>query len=70
MHYNSNYFIRVNCGVKVFIQFGESSRPFTLFNASTVTEVGDIKTEIATITTQVRDNKKITEQVKQWKHMG
>jgi glucose-6-phosphate isomerase len=35
-----------------------------------VSEVGDIKTDIATITGQVKDSKVVTDQVKQWKLMG
>jgi len=35
-----------------------------------VAEVGDIKTDIATITGQVKDSKAVTDQVKQWKLMG
>jgi hypothetical protein len=35
-----------------------------------VNEVGDIKTDIATITDQVKDSKKVTDQVKQWRAMG
>jgi chromosome segregation ATPase len=35
-----------------------------------VNEVGDIKTDIATITTQVTDSKKVTDEVKKWKLMG
>lgn len=35
-----------------------------------VAEVGDIKTDIATITGQVKDSKVVTDQVKQWKLMG
>ncbi|WP_457299184.1 DUF1515 family protein [Phyllobacterium sp. P5_D12] len=35
-----------------------------------VNEVGDIKTDIATITDQVKDSKKVTDQVKQWRAVG
>jgi hypothetical protein len=35
-----------------------------------VNEVGDIKTDIATITNQVKDSKKVTDQVKQWRAMS
>jgi putative Ca2+/H+ antiporter (TMEM165/GDT1 family) len=35
-----------------------------------VAEVGDIKTDIATITGQVKDSKAVADQVKQWKLMG
>jgi hypothetical protein len=35
-----------------------------------VAEVGDIKTDIATITTQVTNSKKVTDEVKKWKLMG
>ena len=35
-----------------------------------VAEVGDLKTDIATITGQVKDSKVVTDQVKQWKLMG
>ncbi|UXN64394.1 DUF1515 domain-containing protein [Phyllobacterium sp. A18/5-2] len=35
-----------------------------------ITEVGDIKTDIATITEQVKDSKTVTDDVKKWKAMG
>lgn len=35
-----------------------------------ISEVSDIKTDIATITGQVKDSKAVTDQVKQWKLMG
>jgi Protein of unknown function (DUF1515) len=35
-----------------------------------VAEIGDIKTDIATITTQVTNSKKVTDEVKKWKLMG
>jgi glucose-6-phosphate isomerase len=35
-----------------------------------IAEVSDIKTDIATITGQVKDSKVVTDQVKQWKLMG
>ena len=35
-----------------------------------VTEVGEIKTDIATITGQVADSKIVTDEVRKWKLMG
>ncbi|SFI48677.1 Protein of unknown function [Phyllobacterium sp. CL33Tsu] len=35
-----------------------------------VSEVGDIKTDIATITEQVKDSKVVTDEVRKWKLMG
>jgi hypothetical protein len=35
-----------------------------------VSEVGDIKTDISTITGQVKESKVVTDQVKQWTLMG
>ncbi|ATU91454.1 DUF1515 family protein [Phyllobacterium zundukense] len=35
-----------------------------------ISEVGDIKTDIATITEQVKDSKTVTDDVKKWKAMG
>ncbi|WP_197030324.1 DUF1515 family protein [Phyllobacterium sp. UNC302MFCol5.2] len=35
-----------------------------------VSEVGDIKTDIATITEQVKDSKIVTDEVRKWKLMG
>ena len=35
-----------------------------------VSEVGEIKTDIATITEQVKDSKAVTDDVKKWKLMG
>lgn len=35
-----------------------------------VAEVGDIKTDIATITEQVKDSKIVTDEVRKWKLMG
>jgi chromosome segregation ATPase len=35
-----------------------------------VNEVADIKTNIATISTQVKDSKTVTDEVKRWKLMG
>lgn len=35
-----------------------------------ISEVGDIKTDIATITEQVKDSKAVTDDVKKWKLMG